>query len=171
MSVSYDQWLEDCKRLPKWRLEKALSYHFLIDKVLCTKAFLLLQDGLRELYGISEGLEFEYLDDGKPVLKNYPNIHFNLSHCKKGVLCVIDDKPVGCDIEAIAERLDVELTNYIFDRQTVQDILRAPNPCLEFTKQWTLLEAVYKFGPAESRTETHTDISNGYVYTIASLDK
>lgn len=165
-SVSYEQWLSDCELLPEWRRQKACSYRFLIDKVLCTKAFLLLKDGLREHYGISEEIEFEFLDNGKPILKGFPNIHFNLSHCKKGVLCVISDSPIACDIEEIQVNIDTELVNYIFTPLEAHTILASPEPCLEFTKHWTVKEAIYKLGH-NGIVNTTIDLDKGYVYTIA----
>ena len=84
-----------------------MSYRFLIDQVLCAKAYILLKNGLRETYGITENPAFEYVKHEKPVLRDYPDIHFNLSHCKHGVLCVIDDKPIGCDIEEIENAAEI----------------------------------------------------------------
>lgn len=40
---------------------------------------------------------------GKPVLKNYPTIHFNLSHAGDWVLCGIGDVSLGVDIEHITD--------------------------------------------------------------------
>ncbi|MCL2391305.1 MAG: 4'-phosphopantetheinyl transferase superfamily protein [Oscillospiraceae bacterium] len=37
--------------------------------------------------------------NGKPHFPNMADIHFSLSHAQTHVLCVIADKPVGCDIE------------------------------------------------------------------------
>ena len=48
-----------------------------------------------------EQLEFSYSMHGKPFLKNYPAIHFNLSHTVDMLIIVIADKPVGVDIEKI----------------------------------------------------------------------
>ena len=38
---------------------------------------------------------------GKPYLKDYPHIHFNISHCDGLVACAIADTPIGIDIEKI----------------------------------------------------------------------
>lgn len=34
--------------IPMWRLDKAMSYRFDIDRFLCAKSFLMLEDVLRE---------------------------------------------------------------------------------------------------------------------------
>lgn len=132
--------------LPVWRREQALRFKFLLGQVLCTKAFLLLQDGLRNDFGISGELTFDYLEHQKPVLRECPNIHFNLSHCKNGVLCVIDDKnPVGCDIEVVDRKVGEALMLRCCSEAELQQIKRATDPVAEFIKLWTIKEAVLKF--------------------------
>ena len=113
--VTQEELQQDLLLLPEWRRQKVLSYHLLIDQVLCAKAYLLLKNGLREVYGITENLAFDYVRHEKPVLRDYPHIHFNLSHCKRGVMCVIDDMPIGCDIEEIESTLDIDLCHVCFN--------------------------------------------------------
>ena len=140
-----EQMLEDeMLELPLWRLSKVRSFKFLIDRVLCTEAYLLLKRGLKEGYGIDCMPEFDYIAHEKPVLKHYPDIHFNLSHCKKGILCVIDDKPVGCDIEEIEKKFDLNLCHVCYNAQEIKDLQNADDPCIAFTELWTKKEAVFK---------------------------
>lgn len=40
-------------------------------------------------------------EQGKPWLKNYPQIHFNISHGKDMVVCGVDRSPLGVDVEAV----------------------------------------------------------------------
>ena len=75
----------------------------------------LLLDGLRELYdlfplsgGKTEAeniLEGEMLleteENGKPFLKEHPDIRFNISHCDGLVVCAFADVPVGVDVETV----------------------------------------------------------------------
>lgn len=131
-------------QLPQWRREKVLSYRFLIDQVLCAKAYLLLKQGLKSIYGIDEHPKFKYVMHDKPVLSDYPDIHFNLSHCKRGVMCVIDDHPIGCDIEEIEEKLDIDLCHFCYNDSEVEMIVSSTDPCVEFTKLWTKKEATLK---------------------------
>ena len=142
--VTQNELNNDLLLLPQWRRDKALSYRFLIDQVLCTKAYLLLKRGLKTVYGIEDNPKFEYIMHDKPVLSDYPDIFFNLSHCKKGVLCVIDDKPIGCDIEEIEEKLDINLCHFCYNDGEEAQILSAADPCVEFTKWWTKKEAALK---------------------------
>lgn len=132
-------------QLPEWRREQVLKFKFLLGQVLCAKAFLLLKDGLEKDFGISGPITFQYLEHSKPVLKEYPHIHFNLSHCKKGVLCVIDDKnEVGCDIEIIDRNISDALLSRCCNEAELSKIKGAADPSIEFIKLWTMKEAVLK---------------------------
>ena len=82
-------------RIPRWRREKVLSYRNDIDRYLCAKSFMLLQEGLMRDYGVADEIRFSFNRYGKPFLADHPEIHFNLSHCRKGVACAIADSPVG----------------------------------------------------------------------------
>lgn len=142
--VTQEELNQDLLLLPQWRQKKVLSYRFLIDQVLCAKAYLLLKNGLREAYGIVGNPAFEYVMHEKPVLRDYPEIHFNLSHCRRGVMCVIDDQPIGCDIEEIEKKLDLGLCHFCYNDSEVQAIVSSTDPCVEFTKLWTKKEAALK---------------------------
>ncbi len=45
--------------------------------------------------------ELEKEELGKPFLKNYPQVHFNISHGKDMVVCGVGTSPLGVDVEAI----------------------------------------------------------------------
>ena len=76
------------------RREQALKFKYELGQRLCVLAYRLLQQGLREAYGITEPPVFEYNEHGKPAIIGHPDIHFNLSHCKQAAVCVISDRPV-----------------------------------------------------------------------------
>jgi 4'-phosphopantetheinyl transferase len=184
LTVDIAELESDVATLPQWRRELAMRFRNHIDRVLCTKAYMLLRKGLHDDFGISGNPIFEYAMHGKPALKDYPDIHFNLSHCRHGVLCVIGRQPVGCDIEDIQESLDIDLVHHCFSDSEAARILAASNPCIEFTRLWTIKEAILKLSgkgitddlPAlltpdllnRITLETHTDEKNGCAYTIAS---
>ena len=66
-NVTQEELQQDLLLLPQWRREKVLSYRFLIDQVLCAKAYILLKNGLRETYGITENPAFEYVKHEKTL--------------------------------------------------------------------------------------------------------
>ena len=143
-TVTQEELQRDLLLLPEWRQQKVLSFRFLIDRVLSAKAYLLLCQGLRQKYGITEMPSFDYVGHEKPILHGFPDIHFNLSHCRRGVLCVIDDEPVGCDIEEIEPQLDLDLVNHCFNEHEAASITSSDNPCIAFTRLWTMKEAALK---------------------------
>jgi len=71
------------------------------DKNASAAAYLLLRLVLLDTYNINETVSFVYEKKGKPVLESYPDIHFNLSHCKNAVACAVSDEAVGVDIQHI----------------------------------------------------------------------
>lgn len=94
---------EEINGLSSERREKAMRYAFSKDRNLSFAAGVALDSALKE-YGLREkDVLIEYNAFKKPYLKDYPNIHFNLSHSGKKAICVISDREVGCDIEAIKE--------------------------------------------------------------------
>lgn len=182
--VTQEEFEKDLLLLPEWRQKKALRFRFLLDRVLCAKAYLLLKQGLSSTFGITDNPEFLYTGHDKPVLKDCPDIHFNLSHCKKGVLCVIDRQDIGCDIEEILQQLDMDLCRHCFSESEITDILSSPSPCTQFAVWWTRKEAYLKLTgmglidnlPALFTTEvmnkikfeTTVDENHGYVYTTCT---
>lgn len=59
----------------------------------------LLRKGLIKEYG--RDWKVETAPGGKPFLLHAPDIFFNISHTEGLVACLIDDKPVGIDVERI----------------------------------------------------------------------
>ncbi len=143
-TVSEEELNNDLTLLPEWRRKEALSFRFHIDRVLCCKAYLLLADELRLNYGFQVNPDFDFLAHGKPVLRGYDDIHFNLSHCHKGVLCTVSRQPVGCDIEEIVKDVSTDVCHHCMSEQETAGILNAENPCEEFTRLWTMKEAYLK---------------------------
>lgn len=182
-AVTGEELNRDLLLLPAWRREKVLSYRFLIDRVLCAKAYLLLTEALRSSYGIDCSPAFDYGRNGKPLLRDYPEIHFNLSHCRRGVLCVVADEPVGCDIEEIGDSIDPDLCKACHSESEIAAILSSEDPCAAFTALWTRKEAFLKLtgegvsnrmpslfpGDALSgiRFETVVRRDRGFVYSIS----
>lgn len=128
--------------IPPWRKQKVLSYRNLLDRYLCAKAYWMLRDGLMRDYGIYDEIRFAYNYYGKPFLPDHPEIHFNLSHCKKGIACAVSDVPVGIDIEEI--QYDDDMARYVLDAGEYERVSSSDNPAEEFTKIWTRKESYVK---------------------------
>jgi len=113
------------------RREQALKFKFEQGRKTCAMAYLLLCEGLRKEYGITQRPVFGYGEHGKPFIIGHPDIHFNVSHCREGV------------IESIREYRE-SLVRYTMNDREVQQIERAEHPDVEFIRLWTMKEAVLK---------------------------
>lgn len=130
--------------LPEWRRRTALAYRFDSDRWLCARAYELLCQGLREEFGITEVPEFAVGTNGKPYLPELEGVHFNISHCRDAVAVALSDMPIGCDVESIVEDLDEDVMRYCFSPDEIEGIQNATSPNLEFTRLWTIKEAIVK---------------------------
>lgn len=129
--------------IPEQRRVHALRYRRELDRRLSVKAYLLLCEGLKSHYGIHEMPQFEYTPKGKPYITHYPEIHFNISHCDEAIICAIDNHPIGVDIESV-KIYDKELAQYTMNNLEMEQINRSLRPDIEFTRLWTMKEAVLK---------------------------
>ncbi|SFO62529.1 4'-phosphopantetheinyl transferase superfamily protein [Prevotella sp. tf2-5] len=159
------------------RREQALKFKHELGRKTCAAAYLLLCEGLRKEYGIHEKPVFEYGEHGKPYILGHTDIHFNFSHCREAVLCVISDHPVGCDIESIREYKE-SLARYTMNDTELTQIKQSNNPAQEFIRFWTMKEAVLKLSGEGIRNDMKTVLTGretietvvnerrGYVYSI-----
>ncbi len=139
-----ESFVETCLSFfPKWRCDKMLNYKFLKGRIQCAVAYLLLIYALREEGIFVDMPEFSYGEHGKPFLKNYPDWHFNISHCKNAVCCVLSRENVGIDIEEIKEYKE-SLATYICNDKELLSLHNSDNQEDDFYKLWTEKEAVFK---------------------------
>jgi len=153
--------------LPLFRKEKALSYVFDRDRLLCAKSYMMLSDLLKEKYGIYDKPDFEFGPHGKPYLLDSDKF-FNLSHCPKGILCVVGDEEIGCDVEEIVPDLDMDLCRMCFNEKEQDHILSSPQPTVEFTRLWTRKEAYLKL-TGEGLSDSLPDILSESVLSRVNL--
>lgn len=133
----------DLQLLPPQRYEKAITYRFPADRKRCVKAYMLLWEGLRREYGLTEPPVFTFGEHKKPFLAGHDNIQFSLSHTGNAVLCVLDREPVGADIEMIRmQKMEHLLT--VFNDAEQEKIRLAEQPEICFTTLWTRKESFLK---------------------------
>ena len=168
--------------LPEWRREQALRYKQLQGRKECAIGYVELLRGLRERFDINEMPAFAYNEHGKPYLKEHPDIHFSISHCKEAVGCFVSNRPCGLDIERI-RTAKPDLVRHTMSPEEAEGIFSNPFPDVAFTRIWTQKEAVLKLKGTgivdDLRSVLKPDklqgielqtIENpymGYVYTIA----
>ena len=163
------------KEISEQRREQALKFKHEQGQRLCVLAYLLLKQGLREEYGITDNPVFEYNEHGKPSIVGHPEIYFNLSHCKEAVVCAISNKPVGVDVESIREYKE-SLVRYTMNEDEILEIKSAKHPHITFIRLWTMKEATLKLlGTGISKdmksvldgTKKYTTVERQrYIYTV-----
>ena len=181
-AITPEELEEAIAALPEWRREKTLRFKHEQGRKECAFSYLLLCQALREVYGITEQPQFSIGEHGKPSLVlETSDIHFNLSHCKSAIACVVAPFAVGVDIERIG-RYDEALARHVLNDQEFAAVQQASDPQLAFTRYWTQKEAVVKltgrgidddlknillkYKDVALRTEESPD--KGYVLTVAS---
>ena len=97
-----DLFSEYYAKMSQYRKEKTDRMKMRKDKNLSLGAGILLNNYLNTIGLTEKNMEYSYVENGKPYLKNYPNIHFNLSHSENVALCSVSDCNIGCDIEIIS---------------------------------------------------------------------
>lgn len=155
------------------RRVEALRYKFLRGQFEQLKTWLMLVEMLKGL-GVTN-FELQHNEHGKPSLVHYPDVHFNISHCKNGLAVVVDDKPIGIDIESFREPTPALVQKTMNETEAAQI-----HSTEDFIRFWTMKEAVLKLrgtGIVDDlhtvldgkgyRLETQVNRGKQYVVTIA----
>lgn len=128
------------------RRKKIKKYHFEEDKKRSIMAELLLRHSLKKDFGITrEQVQFTKNSFGKPMLKNFEQIYFNLAHSGDWVVCGVSDVPIGIDVE-INKSIDLDIAKSFFTLDEYKDIVNQPKEkqIKYFYKLWTLKESYVK---------------------------
>jgi len=107
-------------------------------------------------------VQYQFTSNGKPILVNSPELHFNLSHShERALVAVAHIHPIGVDIEQIRplDNLDA-LARQCFSAHEYQQFaaLPAPDNLQGFFNAWTRKEAYIKA------------IGDGLSYPLAAFD-
>jgi 4'-phosphopantetheinyl transferase len=99
----------------------------------------------QRLKNINQKLIFGVNKYGKPYLKNYTGIEFNISHSGTWITCSIDSLPVGIDIEQI-KTINLGIAERFFSKEEVKALMYK---CIDnreafFYELWTLKESYIK---------------------------
>lgn len=109
-----------------------------------TLARKLLAYGLRQEYGITGEFSMEKAPLGKPYLPEYPEIYFNYSHCRRGILCGISHQEIGVDIERIIPYKE-KLAARICHPEELRMLSEAEDKDRMLTAVWTAKESYLKY--------------------------
>lgn len=150
--ADYEKWFALMSKDKQVRVDR---FRFADDRKRSAAGEMLTRKAIAEWCGTSaESIVFGKTETGKPYAKGLP-VEFNISHSGDMVVCAVDEKPVGIDIEKIrpidltvAKRIcaDDEL-NYLFEHVPTENDFRCTtdrNILTRFFELWTAKEAYGK---------------------------
>ena len=110
----------------------------------------------------------DYTEFGKPYLRDYPDIHFNVSHSGDCIVCAVFSGNVGIDIQKIGEYKE-KLAQRVCSKKELKQIDASCDKALEFTRLWTKKEAYLKFlgtGIQSFNLKNVTDDIKNNIYAV-----
>lgn len=141
--LTADFFIRGMSLLSPQRQDKVQRYASERDRINGCAAYLLLRYGLLMEYGITEAPLFCFGEHEKPFLRDYPSLHFNLSHCKTAVACILSDTNTAIDVtdrrvvrQAISRRVCS-----LAEQQRIAD---SSDPTGCFLQMWTRKECLAK---------------------------
>jgi len=129
--------------LSEERYEKVKRFRSPLARNASVAAYLLLRLALREIYCINKAVDFEYTEKGKPLLKDYPQIYFSISHSKHIAACAVSGFEVGIDVQYIAPVSDA-VAKRVLTRKEFAGYKSAPAKDEYFCEIWTIKESFLK---------------------------
>ena len=128
--------------MPEYRQQKARRYRFRRDRLSCAAAYRLLTYGLKHSRGIAD-FTLAVSANGKPYLADRPKVHFSLSHCPLGCICVLSDSEVGGDIQDITYPGEA-VVKAVCSEAEAAAVRSSDDPARAFTRIWAMKEAYLK---------------------------
>ena len=104
-------------------------------------AYLLLIYALRAKTGCL--MRPELVGEGKPYIRDREELQCSISHCSAAVAAVVDDVPVGVDIEEVRS-YQKKVARFVCSEEELAEIEASPNPDVAFTVLWTKKESFIK---------------------------
>lgn len=94
---------------------------------------------------VNRDIKFRKNEFGKPFLQKFKNIHFNISHSGDWIVCAINNKPIGIDIEQIKE-INYNVAKSVFSKKEYSDLIKknGKEKLEYFYSLWTLKESYIK---------------------------
>lgn len=129
-------------KITEERKNKTNRYKVQSGKVTSVTSEILLKHAIFSVLGKEIKLEYKYLNNGKPYLKN-DDIYFNISHSFDYVIVAISNDDIGCDIE-FNDEIDLNVAKKFFSIVEYNDILNNIKKRNLFYRYWTLKESFVK---------------------------
>lgn len=92
----------------------------------------------------NDNIDFYSNDYGKPYLKGNKNFHFNVSHSGDWVICAVNNKPIGVDVEQI-KQINIRMFQPFFSPEEYKSLSFEKKGALRrFYELWTYKESFIK---------------------------
>jgi len=91
----------------------------------------------------NEKIKFHTNDYGKPFLKEREDFQFNLSHSGIWVVCAVDDRHIGIDVERI-QPIDLDISKNYFSHDEHRELMSKADKFSYFFSLWSLKESYIK---------------------------
>lgn len=136
--------------------QKVSRFRFDDDKKRSVTGEMLAKKAVEEFCGMSaEDVILRAGENGKPYAEN-ADVHFNISHSGNIVVCAVNDKPVGIDVEQI-RNIELKVAKRVYTHDELfylfgfhpadEDFYMVPDEKmrLRFFELWTAKEAYLKY--------------------------
>lgn len=173
-------WFKDLPIFIQDRINKYSNKDVVRQKV-CAYKFLLKI--LKDRYGVLN-YELQYHKGGKPYLKNYPDLYFNISHDTNSVAIAIGNSEVGVDIMDQSNKYIDDVAKKAFHPNENKEIEKSKDKDLKFIEIWTRKESYLKYHGQRIDEQMHnlnkidtlslrifTDIKENFVVSCTTKDK
>lgn len=116
--TEYNKWYSLMSDDKQQRVDR---FRFLDDKKRTVVGEMLARKAIAEWCSVApESITFGIKEHGKPYAKDLA-VEFNISHSGDMVVCAVDDKPVGIDVELIRP-VDLTVAKRIFTAEELLDL-------------------------------------------------
>ena len=134
-----------CADMPPYKRQAVANFRADADKALSVTAHRLLCYAIKQVWGITpQSADWDKLPNGKPFLKGQPDKHFNLSHSGAVAVCVLDDFPVGVDVQ-IQQQGKARVAKRIMSAAEWAQMEKSEDPEQFFFQVWALKESYLKY--------------------------
>lgn len=151
--IEYEKWFS---LMNEDKRQKVVRFRFEDDKKRSVAGEMLAKKAIAEWCGMSaEKVVFALAENGKPFAEN-ADAQFNISHSGNLVVCAVDDRPVGIDVEQI-RHIDLKIAKRIYTDEELyylfgfspsdDDFYVLPDEGMlqRFFELWTAKEANLKY--------------------------
>ena len=106
-------------------------------------AHAMLREVLKQEKGLCNAPKIARTIVGKPYFPEYPELHFNISHCRGLAVVLLSDRECGVDAER-RRPLREKIVNRVFSPEEQAALTASDDPDMLFTRLWTLKESYVK---------------------------